>query len=442
MKNISEIKLNQLMENLYLESAVNRIYEEAADFDWIGDYTTQIKADELRVGDVFRWQLNHNVWTGTEPDWAEEFNDKIFKVVKLDRTPSGRKIIHYIQSNENGDTPQWWVGRRVMSGYPNTSLFSDEGVFLNLIKRGATVPQLGHTYHLGKLAIFVRGLTESTDFEWIKETQPFDLDECNWVIRVDNEFEWAELEMYLFNNGWGWYGEEPEYYSDGTIEYEPKFNHFFADECVYKTFDSSSLQLVKKRMPNHNIYKWSKLKPLIQGNLNESEKEKEDSSLKEILADLKIAPKFLFTFGTGIGGFLGPVTKLLEGSGIHLSQVDIGLLIITSIAFIIQDTDYKKLKEELVRRDIFKHLGSVTQFINGTQKVINGVLKKVTGASYGLMDILGFTFIMVPVTKILTDLIGEYGITVDSVGQLLTGLAAGTLSYGVKSIINKIRKKL
>ena len=36
MKSVSNINLNILMEKLYIEGAVNRIYEESSDFDWVG----------------------------------------------------------------------------------------------------------------------------------------------------------------------------------------------------------------------------------------------------------------------------------------------------------------------------------------------------------------------------------------------------------------------
>jgi hypothetical protein len=139
---------------------------------------------------------------------------------------------------------------------------------------------------------------------------------------------------------------------------------------------------------------------------------------------------------------LGPVTKLLEGSGVHLSQVDVGLLVITAISFMLQDADFKKLKETLVKRGTDRHLNSVVGFIEGTKNLINKITRNVAGATYGLTDILGFTFIMVPVTQILSQLIGEYGITLGSVGQLFTGLGAAAATYGVKSVVKRLRNKL
>ena len=40
--------------------------------------------------------------------------------------------------------------------------------------------------------------------------------------------------------------------------------------------------------------------------------EKNKSIIEDIVDDFKLAPKFIFTFGTGIGAFYGPIQRLLE----------------------------------------------------------------------------------------------------------------------------------
>ena len=60
-----------------------------------------------------------------------------------------------------------------------------------------------------------------------------------------------------------------------------------------------------------------------------------ENTLKDTLKELKISSGVLFTFGTGIGAFIGPVERLLSGSGFSMNQKDIILLIITSFALLI-----------------------------------------------------------------------------------------------------------
>jgi hypothetical protein len=49
---------------------------------------------------------------------------------------------------------------------------------------------------------------------------------------------------------------------------------------------------------------------------------------------------------------------------------------------------------------------------------------------------------MVPVMKILDELINSYGTSFDSFKTLIVGLIGGTITYGVKQVIDKIRKRL
>lgn len=164
--------------------------------------------------------------------------------------------------------------------------------------------------------------------------------------------------------------------------------------------------------------------------------------VKDIVDDLGLSTKFVTTFGTGIGAFMEPVTKLLEGSGVYLDKESIVLLIITAISFIISDTDFNKLKEEVRNKGLLNHLKGVVTFVKGSTNIMKSVLNKVSSASYGLTDILGFTFILVPVMNVLSGLINDYGITSETVSQLLTGLTAGAATYGVKSVIKRLKNKL
>jgi hypothetical protein len=166
------------------------------------------------------------------------------------------------------------------------------------------------------------------------------------------------------------------------------------------------------------------------------------SVLEDIVNDLNLSKKFIFTFGTGIGAFMGPVKELLEGSGLHFSEYEITLLIITAIASMLNDSDFGKLKEKIKEEGLLPYLNGVVKFISDSKDLISKILIKVTGSAYTLSDILGFTFLLVPAMNIISELINDYGITLNSVGQLFVGLGAASLTYGVKSVIDKIRNRL
>ncbi len=83
----------------------------------------------------------------------------------------------------------------------------------------------------------------------------------------------------------------------------------------------------------------------------------------------------------------------------------------------------------------------MVNFINNSKKLLNVVIKKTANTSYGLTDILGFTFLLVPTMSILSELISDYGVSSENYIQLFTGLAAAAATYGVKSVVDKIKNR-
>ena len=124
-------------------------------------------------------------------------------------------------------------------------------------------------FHNGR----VDGIVES-EFSWIKDIKPFDLSSCTWVIETTNGDEWAEVEKFLFNNGWVW--DDSEEGEQTNSDYEERYHHFFPrDDCSDMRFDAAD----EEHFYNHGgelIYhfkdyrfiKWSNIKG---GVLNESD---------------------------------------------------------------------------------------------------------------------------------------------------------------------------
>lgn len=163
--------------------------------------------------------------------------------------------------------------------------------------------------------------------------------------------------------------------------------------------------------------------------------------LKDIVQELRLAPKFIFTFGSGIGAFHGPVSRLLEGSGFNLTEREIVLLIITSIAILLNDSDSKKLIESVEEKGLMGALNTVKEFISNTQDLINIVISKTSGTAYSLADILGFTFLLVPTMRIIDNAIIENGINSGNLSYLFKGIILASLAYSVKSILKRINKR-
>ena len=172
------------------------------------------------------------------------------------------------------------------------------------------------------------------------------------------------------------------------------------------------------------------------------EKENTNNIISDIINDLNISKKFLFTFGTGIGAFVNPVSELISGSGLSMTKENIVLLIITAISILINDSDKSILKNKVKERGLDPSLGGVKELIKNTKKIINNVTEKTIEVTYSLSDILGFTFLLVPTTDILTKIINEYGLSVNNVKEMLLGITLASATFGVKSVLNRVKNKL
>ena len=170
--------------------------------------------------------------------------------------------------------------------------------------------------------------------------------------------------------------------------------------------------------------------------------ENNKSIIGDIVDDFKLAPKFIFTFGTGIGAFYGPIQKLLEGSGVVISEYETYLLIVTAIVTLMNESDSSVLVETLKEKGLYSSLKDVMEYIKNSKKVINSVTKNVLGTTYSLSDILGFTALLVPTMNLMSDIINDYGVTSNTLGSMLKGVILSTSVYGIKSIIKRVKNKI
>jgi len=171
--------------------------------------------------------------------------------------------------------------------------------------------------------------------------------------------------------------------------------------------------------------------------------ETEDKSLmKKIIEDLGLTRRLIFTFSAGVSAMVGPINSLLEGSGIILNHNEVVMLIIAAIASMTGESNNQQMITTLKEKGIYDYLQNVIDFITNVKDLVNSILSKVLKSTHTLTEILGFTFIMVPVMKILNQLIEGYGTNFNSMKELFMGLISGTITFGVKSLIGKLKKRL
>jgi len=188
-----------------------------------------------------------------------------------------------------------------------------------------------------------------------------------------------------------------------------------------------------------------KVNYLFESIQTESEvKESEGRSIiNSILNELKLNMKMVFVFGGGIGSFIGPVTDLLNNEGFNMSKEEIGLLLIASFAILLKESPelIDKVKGVLKQKDLLKHLGKVSDFIDKSKKLVSVVAEKVGKVVHGISDILGFTFLLVPTMKMVGEVINDNHITSGSLSEFITGLSIAVGVYGFKSVLGKVLDK-
>ena len=167
-----------------------------------------------------------------------------------------------------------------------------------------------------------------------------------------------------------------------------------------------------------------------------------ENILKDILKDFNITSGILFTFGAGMAALMGPVDRLLNNSGFSLSEKEILLLLITSIAIIIKDSESNKLLDEVKEKGLVEALNGVGEFLINTKKLINNISSKVIGVTYSLLDILGFALLLNPTMNIVNDIISDENITSSDTNRLLSGATFAAVVYGLKSVMSKIKNKI
>jgi len=162
-----------------------------------------------------------------------------------------------------------------------------------------------------------------------------------------------------------------------------------------------------------------------------------ENNLKDVLSSLKLNTSIIFTFGTGVSAFMGPVERLLTKSNFDFTQQDIILLIITSFALLINDVNKTKLLEIVTDKGMVRAFKGVFEFVKNSTEILKATIKSLLGVTYNLSELLGFVFLLNPTMKIIQSIINDRNITVDNLNILLSGIVLSGIVFSIKSLIGK-----
>jgi hypothetical protein len=181
---------------------------------------------------------------------------------------------------------------------------------------------------------------------------------------------------------------------------------------------------------------------------------------KKTLSDLKLDTKLVFTFGAGIGALYPVVQKMMENLNISvdMTRETTVLLTITCITIIYLEEkkfkspeeevkltkDSKSMLEELRMRGIGDGIvKKVMKSIEAIKNVFSVVSKHIGAVVGGVIDMFGYTAILIPIMNSILWVIGKYEMSVDAVIQNFFSLGLGVSSriakHGLVELINKLR---
>ena len=167
-----------------------------------------------------------------------------------------------------------------------------------------------------------------------------------------------------------------------------------------------------------------------------------ENVIKDIFKDLNVDTGVLFTFGTGMAALLPVVGRLLEGDGISLTKTELAFLLITSIAILLKDKNADNLVDSVKEKGQMEILDKIVSFTDKLFSFLSIISKKFLNISYNIAGILGFSLLLSPAMKVMTQAIEEQNITMENAGKLFTGVALASVVYGLKSVFKRIGNKL
>lgn len=182
---------------------------------------------------------------------------------------------------------------------------------------------------------------------------------------------------------------------------------------------------------------------------------------KKVLSDLKLDTKLVFTFGAGIGALYPVIQKMMENlsiSGVEMTQETSVLLTIACVTIVYLEEkkfkspeeedkltkDSKSMLEELRMRGIGDGIvKKVIKSIESIKNVFSVIAKHIGAMVGGVIDMFGYTAILIPIMNAILWVIGKYEMSVDAVIQnffsIGMGIASRIAKHGLVELINKLK---
>jgi len=176
-----------------------------------------------------------------------------------------------------------------------------------------------------------------------------------------------------------------------------------------------------------------------------SEKEEETKTIfQQTLKDMGVQLKFVGTFGFGISGMFGMVKDLLEGRYPSLSEGEIILIFLSALSYlsINLSKDMSQVNDEIKKRGLKDFLSKTVEALKDFENISLKIVEKAGFTVSSLSELLGYTFLLVPILDITNRLINENGFDVISLASYLKGAILSVGIFYIRNVFNSLVLRL
>ena len=174
------------------------------------------------------------------------------------------------------------------------------------------------------------------------------------------------------------------------------------------------------------------------------EQEPTKSMFQKTLSDMGVQLQFVGTFGFGISGMFGFVKELLEGQYPTLSEGEIILIFLSALSYLSINTikDIQRLREEVKGRGLGGYVNKVVELLKDFENISLKVVEKAGFTVSSLAELLGYTFLLVPILDITNRIIDEVGFDITALSSYLKGALVSVGIFYIKNLFNSLVLRL
>ncbi len=174
------------------------------------------------------------------------------------------------------------------------------------------------------------------------------------------------------------------------------------------------------------------------------EQEPIKSMFQKTLSDMGVQLQFVGTFGFGISGMFGFVKELLEGQYPTLSEGEIILIFLSALSYLSINTikDIQRLREEVKGRGLGGYVNKVVELLKDFENISLKVVEKAGFTVSSLAELLGYTFLLVPILDITNRIIDEVGFDITALSSYLKGALVSVGIFYIKNLFNSLVLRL